>query len=396
MTSLHTYFLYGLEATTSILIILSFLTLWNVFMFRKRTVRSLSDRELPAVSVLVPARNEEQTITKCVSSLLCQDYPDFEIIVLDDNSTDATREMLQHLPHPPETLRIMQGLELPAGWVGKCYACHQLAQHARGSWLLFTDADTVHSGHAIRDAVELAIARKADLLTLIPRQEMVTFAERLILPLLHFTSFTLLPFFAVEHVRNSKFAIGIGQFMLFRSSAYEAIGGHESVKNNIVEDVWLARKIKEHGLRLRAADGGSIVSCRMYTRWSEVWEGFSKNIFAGFNFSLPAMALAMGMYALLFAAPFVVLAGGLAVHALTRTEVSLLAAQICLNYLVRSVLSVKFKLGVLSTILHPFGILAVVAIAVNSWRWITLGRGARWKGRIYSHTPAGAQAMKEE
>ncbi len=389
-------FTHYLMVTTAVLGVLLLLTLWNVYLFRKRTVGRIPDGELPMISVLVPARNEENTIERCISSLLSQEYPKFEIIVLDDNSTDATGSILDRLEKSEQRLRIVHGRALPRGWVGKCYACHQLAEQARGSWLLFTDADTVHEPSMLRDALELAVSRQADLLTLIPLQTMETFAEKLILPLLHFSAFAMLPFYAVERVRNSKFSIGIGQFMFFRSAAYAAVGGHEAVKNNLVEDVWLARKIKEHGLHLVAADGRPMVSCRMYTRWTEVWNGFSKNIFAGFNFSLPAMAAVMTMYAALFVAPFIVFASGIVRGDLTALQASLLASQVVMNYAMRIVLSVKFRLGILSTILHPFGVLGVIAIAVNSWRWIAHGSGARWKDRIYAHHPASAPATEQE
>jgi chlorobactene glucosyltransferase len=369
--------------TTSVLGVLTLLACWNLFLFRVRTAVRMREEKLPMISVLVPARNEESTINSCIESLLRQKYPDFEVIVLDDQSTDKTGAILARLQADNEKLQVVQGRPLPTGWIGKCYACHQLSEHARGDWMLFTDADTVHDPNALRDALELAVSRNADLLTVIPRQMMGSFGEKLVLPLLYFTTFALVPLYALEHFWHPIFAVGIGQFMFFRAAAYHAIGGHAGVKDNIVEDVWLARNIKRLGLHLVVADGRSMVSCRMYTRFMEVWRGFSKNIFAGFNFSFPPMLVVMILYAMLFVLPFGLFIQGLLLGDLGRIQAMLLASQIVMNYAIRILLSFRFRLGILSTLLHPLGILTVIAIAINSWRWIAFGSGARWKGRVY-------------
>ena len=373
-----------LTITTMILGTLFLLALWNIVLFRSRAQKILRERDLPFISVLVPARNEEATIERCVTSLLAQDYPNFEVIVLDDNSTDNSASILGKLASDfPERLRVLRGEALEHGWVGKCFACNQLSQGALGSWLLFTDADTVHQPNSLSMALELAVSRRADLLTVIPAQKMYSFGEKLILPLLHFSTFVFLPLYGVEHLHSPRFAIGIGQFMFFRTAAYKKIGGHSAVRNNIVEDVWLARAVKRHGFRLVVTDGQSFVSCRMYTNFAEVWNGFSKNIFAGFNFSFTAMAAFISLYAALFLAPFVLLGAGLAAGTLDKQEIMMLSAQIGINYALRLMLAMRFHLGFVSTLLHPLGVLGVIGIALNSWSWIAFGGGARWKDRLY-------------
>ncbi|MGE5313645.1 MAG: glycosyltransferase [Acidobacteriota bacterium] len=384
-----------LTITTMILGALFLLALWNILLFRRRAHKNLLEGDLPFVSVLVPARNEEATIERCVRSLLAQDYPNFEVIVLDDNSTDRTAVILGQLRADfPDRLRVVRGKPLERGWVGKCFACHQLSQHAQGSWLLFTDADTVHRPHSLRTALELAVSGGADLLTAIPEQHMHSFGEKLILPLLHFSTFVFLPLYGVDHLRSPHFAIGVGQFMFFRTAAYKKIGGHAAVRNNLVEDVWLARAVKRHGFRLAVADGKPFVSCRMYRNFAEVWRGFSKNIFAGFNFSVTALAAFIALYAALFAAPFVLLGAGLAAGTLTYREIMLLSAQIAINYALRLMLTLRFRLGIVSTLLHPLGVLGVIGIALNSWRWIAFGSGARWKDRLY-HPFHTAKSLEE-
>ena len=367
---------------TTLLAGLAVIVAWNLFIFRRRSHAPLDDQRLPSVSVLVPARNEERNIVACIESLLDQDYTASEVIVLDDDSEDGTHALLERIAIRDSRLRVLRGTELPDGWIGKNHACHQLSHAATGEWLLFTDADTVHDRHSIRAAVTIALAERADLLTLIPEQTMLTFSERLILPLLHFVSMTLLPFFFVEHSRRPSFAIGIGQFMLFRREAYDAIGGHAAVGNALVEDVWLARRIKAFGFRLVVRSGVGRVRCRMYRGLTEIWHGFSKNIFAGFNFSLPSMAGVMTMLFLLFVLPYAQLAWALLFGAVPGIT-ELLAVQVVLILLIRISLSIPFRLGLWSSFLHPLGILFVIALAANSYRWLATAGGARWKGRAY-------------
>jgi chlorobactene glucosyltransferase len=367
----------------AILLSLFGIVIWNMFVLRRGGGSRITDDTLPPVSILVPARNEEANIRACIESLLRQDYPGFELHVLDDNSTDGTASILREMAEGGTRFTVHAGAEPPAGWVGKNYACHQLSLQARGDWLLFTDADTVHEPHSVREAMQRALAERADLLTLIPRQIMTTAAEKLVIPLLHFVSMTLLPLFLVHHTRNSKFAIGVGQFMLFRRETYERIGGHSCVKSEIVEDIRLAKIVKAAGGRLRVMSGVELVSCRMYRSMGDIWNGFTKNIFAGFGFSFPLMAAVLAMLFVLFVLPFLLLAAALPDAAANPLPAALAGAQVALIWIIRLTLSARFRLGFWSSLLHPLGILAVIAIALNSWLRISFGPGAGWKGRFY-------------
>ena len=171
--------------------------------------------------------------------------------------------------------------------------------------------------------------------------------------------------------------------MLFRKSAYLKIGGHASVANALVEDVWLARRIKEEQLRLIVGDGAPVVRTRMYSNTRELWQGFSKNIFAGFNFSLPVMSAVLSGLLLLFVYPFIALGCVLLFPQKTWQMVPLLLGQIAFMYAIRILLAIRFNLGLTSALLHPFAVVGMTAIAVNSWRWMRNG-GARWKGRSYT------------
>jgi chlorobactene glucosyltransferase len=356
---------------------------WNLVLLRSRRIARIPDEALPFVSMLVPARDEEANIERCVASLQAQDYPRFDIHVLDDGSADGTAGIVERLAEHDGRVTLHRGAPLPAGWAGKNHACHQLSEHARGEWLLFTDADTVHAPHALRAAVEAAMTARADLLTQIPRQIMGSAGEKLVVPLLHFVSLVLLPVYFTHHARGGRYAIGVGQFLLFRRDAYRRIGGHAALRGALVEDVWLARRVKTEGLRLRLRAATGDVTCRMYRGWGEVWRGFSKNIYAGLGFSPVALAAAIAALFLLFVAPPICLAAALCAGASTALMLPL-AAAVVLPIVMRLILALRFRLGIPSAFFHGVGVLLLIAIAVNSWRWMHRAGGAQWKGRTYT------------
>jgi len=370
-------------AITSVLLVLFLIVLWNLFLFRKKDIPKVSDAELPRVSVLVPARNEEKNIKNCVTSLLEQDYPNYEVIVLNDSSEDGTGDILKSIRQDYPGLKIITGKQLIEGWTGKTYACKQLAEEAKGEWLLFTDADTIHKKSSLKEAMYTALYRNADLLSVIPKNEMATFSEKLIMPMLYFTSFVLLPHYFVDKKGFAKFAMAFGPFMLFRKSSYDKIGGHESVKCSILEDVNISKKIKAAGLQLVVADGQSQCTVRMYRNFKEIWNGFSKNIFAGFNYSAPMLFIIDILYLLLFFLPFLFLVLYLISGFTASPAAVLVTVQVIILYLIRILLSLKYRLGLVSSLLHPLGALLVPVIAFNSWRWIASGEGTKWKGRVY-------------
>lgn len=370
-------------AITSVLLVLFLIVIWNLYLFRKKEIPKVDDSKLPFVSILVPARNEEENIKNCVTSLLEQEYPNFEVVVLNDSSEDRTGDILKSIQQSYPGLKVITGKQLVEGWTGKTYACKQLAEETKGEWLLFTDADTTHKKSSLKEAMYTALYRNADLLSVFPKNEMITFSEKLIMPMLYFTSFVLLPHYFVDKKGFVKFGMAVGPFMLFRRSAYDKIGGHESVKHSILEDVNIAKKIKAAGLQLVVADGQSRCTVRMYRNFKEIWNGFSKNIFAGFNYSAPILFTIDILYLLLFFLPFLFLVLYIISGFTAGPAAVLVTAQVIILYLIRILLSLKFRLGFVSTLLHPLGALLVPVIALNSWRWIASGAGAKWKGRVY-------------
>lgn len=357
----------------------------NVVAFRRlhRGAKPSGQEEAARLSVLIPARNEERTIGGALESLSRQDYPRMEILVLDDGSADGTADVVRERAAADTRIRLLEGAPLPPGWAGKSFACHQLAAAATGELLLFVDADTVHESWSVRAAVAERDRTGADLLSVIPSQTMESFWEKLLLPLLHYSTFCYLPMPLVTVTRSPKLAMANGQFMLFRREAYRAVGGHEAVKTALVEDVWLSRRIKQRGLRLVLRDGTGSVSARMYRSFREIWRGFSKNLFAGFSYSIPMIGGVILFNALTSVAPFGLLAAGLMAGGTPPPWLGMVAAQVAAVTAIRLALAFRFRLDLWSVALHPFAMGVFCAIALNSARWVLARGGARWKGRTY-------------
>lgn len=262
-----------------------------------------ADKDLPFVSVLVPARNEELNIERCVSSLLEQDYPEFEVLVLDDESTDGTAKILSHLAISARRLRLLSGRPLPAGWLGKHWACQQLAGAARGELLLFTDADTDHHPHMLRDAVIARRVEDADMLTGMPHEELMSWGEKLVLPVMHWALMSLLPLGPAHRLKSPHLSMGVGQFMLFTRSSYRALGGFEAIRGDPVDDMALARRTKSLGMRWRFLDLSARVRCRMYRGFRGAVDGLGKSAFPALKNKVWLLALALVLLGWLYLGP---------------------------------------------------------------------------------------------
>ncbi len=234
------------------------ITLSNLIFFPRLKRPAPAGARQPFVSVLVPARNEAAVIEGTVRRLLAQNYPDFEFILLDDNSDDGTAALARAAANGDARLRIINGKPLPSGWAGKNWACHQLGQAAQGEILLFTDADTVWAPDGLAAVVDEMQRGRADLQTVWPTQITETWSERLTVPNIALVVLGYLPVLATHYIPLAAFGAANGQVMAFRRTAYDAIKGHEGVAAEVVEDVKLARRIKAAGLRLRMADVLSI------------------------------------------------------------------------------------------------------------------------------------------
>jgi len=337
------------------------------------------------VSVLVPARNEAHNIERCVRSLLQQNYDRFEILVLDDGSTDATPELLRSLVcESGGRLHLLKGQPLPDGWHGKAWACHQLGHQAKGELLLFTDADTMHQPDSLRRSVDALQDAGADMLSLTPYQELGSFLEKLVVPMVYFILMCYLPLRLVRTSRNPAFSFANGQFILFRRAMYESIHGHAAVKSDIVEDVWLCMAMKKAGGRVAAYNGTDTVSCRMYRNAREVWEGFSKNLFAALGYNTPALFAMIVVSISMYILPYLFFVRALSIAEFSMVHFWLPLTQIGVVFLCRLLVANVFRQSLLFVPLHLFSEVVLLAIACNSLCTIKFGNGSQWKGRSYN------------
>src|SRR5271166_5643527 len=225
----------------------------------------------PEVSVIVPARNEEACLADCLRTLVGQADPTYEIIVVDDHSTDGTRTIAESFP-----VRVIAADPLPEGWTGKCNAAWSGAKVAKGQWLLFTDADTKHAPNSIASGLQEAKENEADLLSYSPTQEVGSLSERALMPVIFAELATTYPPKEVSDP-NSLVVAANGQYLLIQRGVYDAIGGHAAIATTILEDVELAKLVKQAGYKLcfRYSD---VVTTRMYRSFGEMWEGWTKNL----------------------------------------------------------------------------------------------------------------------
>jgi chlorobactene glucosyltransferase len=334
----------------------------------------------PRVSVLVPARNEERNIEACVTSLLVQDYPDFEVLVLDDHSADGTRPILDRLAAAHPCLRVLDGAPLPDGWLGKHWACHQLGQAAAGELILFTDADTRHAPDMLQASVSSLAAERADLVSAFPQEEVVSIGERLLVPVIAFGLFTFIPIRLVQRLRLAALSVTIGQFMLFRRAAYEAVGGYEAVRGEVVDDISLGRRIIASGMEWRLLDGTRHVACRMYHGFWEAVGGFGKSLFAVFDYRILPYLAGWLLVGLAFLEPVFALLCAWLRHPLPGFPVGQAALAVVLSLVLWTAAYRRFRFPPLLVFYYPLSLMLFVAVALRSLFQSATGT-ATWKDR---------------
>lgn len=350
----------------------------NLFLF-KRLDRYEEAARKPFVSVLLPVRNEEKNVEACIRSLLSQDYPAFELLVLDDESTDGTWSIVDRLAAEDDRLVAMKGLPLPGGWLGKHWACHQLAMAARGELLLFTDADTRHSSDSLAGGVNALLAEGVDLVTAFPREVTLTVGEKAGIPILAFSFLAFMPLALAYRRRPHSFAAAIGQYMLFRRESYFAVGGHEAVKEEVLDDFQLAKNIKKAGMRWRFLDGMHQVRCRMYSGWREVYRGLGKNLFAVFGYHAAAFIFVWLWMLMAFVVPPALLVMGLT-GILSSSRLWLAAVNTGIALFIWSLTVLRFRYPPYLVPLYPLIVGNAVAMSFYSM-WITASGRWSWKGR---------------
>jgi chlorobactene glucosyltransferase len=332
---------------------------------------------LPQLSILIPARNEAAVIGATVRRLLDQrNAPCFELLILDDGSTDGTAAVAEAAAAGDPRLRILSGAPLAPGWVGKSWACRQLADAAVADRLLFTDADVAWEPDALAAVMAQADAEgNPGLLSVWPTQEMESWSERLVVPLMSFALLAYLPVEWVHHFPQPVAAAANGQCLLFRRDTYGACGGHQAVRSSLVEDIALAQNVKRAGHTVRLADAHGLVRTRMYSDWPSVRDGYAKNILAGHLNSPLLLILSTFFHLSLFILPWLWLAFG------APGGIWLPITALALGYAVRALTAATALQPLRDVIWMPISVLLMTRIALQALWWRLRFGGVRWKGR---------------
>lgn len=329
----------------------------------------------PKVSILIPARDEEANIGPALACVLASERLEFEVVVLDDGSTDRTAEIVRAAAATDPRVRLVQGAPLPPGWVGKQHACWQLSLAARHPLLVFLDADVRLEPEAV--ARLAAFAEGLGLVSGFPRQVTVGLGERIVIPQILVVLLGYLPLqMARAAPTDPRFAAAIGQVLLVTRAAYEASGGHAAIRATIHDGLRLARAVRAAGFGTDLCDLTGLATCRMYSSWRDLWAGFSKNAREGMatRRALPVWTLLLGGGHVL---PFLLLpfAGGLAL--------GLAACAAALVWAASGATAARTRAPWVSVLLHPVGVLVTLAIQWNALLAGPRRRPAVWRGRSY-------------
>jgi glycosyltransferase involved in cell wall biosynthesis len=307
------------------------------------------------VSVLIPTRNEAGNILTLLKSIHQQDYSNYEVIVMDDNSTDNTLALCEEFATTHPKFSIAKGKALPPGWLGKNYACYQLAKKATGAYLLFVDADEQIADGLINSALHRMHLKNLGLLSLFTNQEMRTPGEQMVVPLMHYILLNLLPLQLVYLLRNRRIAAASGQFMMFEATAYHQHQWHREVKQSVVEDVEIMRQVKAAGFNAETLLANKLITCRAYKGYFEAINGFSRDMLAAFNYNVLSLLIYL---VILLGGPLIIIA---------TLNINLIAFMCGLIILSRIMISLTAGQNAWKNVLlHPLQMLSLMMIAFLS------------------------------
>lgn len=343
---------------------------YNCITATKLVNQHYSLQQKPLVSILIPARNEEDTIAGLLNSIGQQSYSNYELFVLDDQSEDNTAGAVEELVLKNPKITLLRGEPLPEGWVGKNWACFQLAQHARGEIVLFLDADVRLAVNALDAALYHMQKNKVVMLSCFPTQKIESLGEWLVVPLMNWLVLSFLPLRTVTRFNHQSLTAANGQFILCDKEAYNVIGGHGAVFDQIVEDMEIARRLKKKKYRIMTVLGNDAINCCMYQGLVESIKGFSKNFYLGFNVSSFIFFAILVLLMLVFLGPFILIT--------INTNFIYCILLILVGRLLVSLLSKQNPL--FNLFLHPLQMITMFLVGVNSLYWTLKGKTV-WKGR---------------
>jgi isopentenyl-diphosphate delta-isomerase type 1 len=355
------------------------LTLRNLGLYRKPNQPGTSGE--PSVSVCIPCRNEERNVAEIVGCVLKSQHRPIEILLYDDDSTDATGELVNNLSSAFLEVRTVQARPLPLGWCGKQHACHRLAAEARGEWILFLDADVRIEPDAIGSAIGFAHATGSALVSTFPRQKAGTLGELLIVPMMFYLLLGYLPFKRMRRTLSPAASAGCGQFMLANHDAYEKVGGHEAVKDSMHDGIKLPRAFRRNGFRTDIFDGSHLANVRMYTGFRQTWNGFAKNAYEGLG-SAGLLIFLTALHLVVHIAPWVLLPI-LVLSGAGASSIALCASAVGLQLLQRLALTIRFSHPASIAFMHPVSILLLTGVQWQSFA-LQLRSCRSWKGRTMS------------
>jgi chlorobactene glucosyltransferase len=345
----------------------------------------------PKISIIVPARNEEDAIAAALESFLQLDYPDYEVIAVDDDSTDATGRIADEWATRPSSqgrLRVIHNRELPPGWAGKVHALSLAARSATGEWILATDADVVFHPAILKLAMALASREGAQLISLLPEFELGGFWEKVIMPAFTLLLSVVYPLPLVNR-RDFPRALAAGAFILMRRDGFEALGGYEPIKKTILEDVRMAEHFKRNSRRIYLAASRGLFRTRMYSGVGEIWEGLSRSAFEGSDFSVVKVLAGAIVGNLTSVLPWVVVLAlifsGVRLKQFPRIDaIFVMAIATCLESVLIYLPVVLFlRVPVLYVFSLPLAVVFYSGVALNSMLKSVFGPGVSWKGRRY-------------
>lgn len=359
------------------IIILLVVFIFLILRFTVTLFNFLSNPKLPRigrhyqdkVSILIPARNEAEDILALLQSIHQQNYTNYEVIVLDDGSNDSTFAICEEFAASHSKFAAIKGNELPDGWLGKNFACHQLAQKATGKFFLFLDADEQVQPGLINSAVHRMYLRNLSLLSLFTNQDMRSAGEEMVVPLMHYILLNLLPLRLVYLLKTPSVAAASGQFMLFDADNYRSNQWHKQVQNKVVEDVEIMRAVKASGFNGEALLANGMISCRMYKNYPEAINGFGKNFLAAFNYNVFGFIVYL---LLIVAGPMMVIAA---------MNLNLIFIMVGLIVLSRVMISLSAgQNALLNIFLHPVQMFSLLLIGITSINK-RITNTTTWKGR---------------